>query len=380
MKIVDVNLFPFSAKRVYSTVTAALGGVAHKEGGYAFSDFAIIELTSDTGIKGYGEVSDIPETMTMPNGQNFTIEHLETYLANQLIGKDPFQIEELLQAYPEKNMVDIRPDGSMLDIVSCGVDNALLDLIGKTLNVPVYNLFGGKKKDKIWVSWVVYIRDIKYLEAEIAEKVKEGFDAFKLKVGIDPKQDEERLRILRETAGEKAVIKLDANSGWTFDEAVENLKRLEKYNPAGIETPIPFLDVEGKAKLKGRIGMPILEHVHTLEFALELLKHDAVDVFNISAAQAGGVFKARKILALAESAGKPCLLGSTVECGLGTASQLHLSAGSSLVTWPSDLIGPKMYVNDMLNAPHAWDQNRLLVPDGAGFGVEVDPQYLQKGI
>ncbi|MCZ8517335.1 hypothetical protein O9H85_34300 [Paenibacillus filicis] len=374
MKIADLKIYPFQAKRVYSTVTAALGGLANKEGGHSFSDFAVIELTSDEGVKGYGEVSDIPDTMFMPDGTKFTIEQLEAYLAKQLIGKEAFQIEELLQGYPEKNMVDERPDGTVYDIVGCGVDNALLDLIGKSLNVPVYNLFGGKKKDKIWVSWVVYIRGIEYLEAEIAEKVTEGFDAFKLKVGIDPKEDLERLRIIREVAGDKAVIKLDANSGWTFDEAVENLKRMEKYNPAGIETPIPYLDVEGKAKLKSRIGMPILEHVHSPEFGLELLKHDAVDVFNVSTAGAGGMFKARKVLALAESAGKQCLLGSTVECGLGTASQLHLAASSSLITWPSDLIGPKMYLNDFLTAPHVWDQNHLLVPDGAGFGVQVDSE------
>lgn len=383
MKIIDVNVFPFLAKRVYSTTTSSLGGVPNIEGGVAYSKFAVIELISDTGTRGYGEVSDIPDTSTqetalrMPSGEDYKAELLAKYLADQLIGKDPFKMDELLEVYPISPMVDIRSDGTIYDIVGCGVENALLDLVGRTLGIPVYNLFGGKKKDKIWVSWGVFIREIKYSELEVAEKVAEGFNAYKIKVGINAKEDEERLRMVREVAGDNAVIKLDANSGWTYDEAVKNLKILEKYNPAGIETPIPYLDVEGKARLRKHIGIPILEHVNTMDYALELIKHNAVDVFNVCTTGAGGVKKAQKILTLAESAGIPCLLGSTVESGLGTASQLHLAASSSLITWPSDLVGPKMYANDILKAPLVWEQGYLVVPEGSGWGVEVDFESLK---
>ncbi|MBE3142029.1 MAG: hypothetical protein IMZ53_15755, partial [Thermoplasmata archaeon] len=239
------------------------------------------------------------------------------------------------------------------------------------LNVPVYNLLGGKKRDKVWVSWVAFIRGTELLEQEIAQKVDEGFNAFKLKVGISAELDEERVRIVRNIAGDDAVIKLDANSGWSFDEAVENLKRLEKYNPAGIETPIPYLDIEGKAKLRKKTGIPVIEHVHTLHFALQLMKEDAIDVFNVSTVGSGGILRARNVLALAQSEGIPCLLGSTVEVGLGTAAQLHLAASSSQVTWPSDLVGPKLYKNDLITCAHKWDKNMLYVPDGNGLGVEV---------
>lgn len=376
MKIVDVNLFSFQAKREYKTMTAALGGVANYEGGVESSDFVIIEILTDQNITGYGEISDIPETLKMPSGNKFSIEELKKYLCNLLIGKDPFDIENILQPFPVEPMTDLRPDGTVYDIVANGIDNALLDLISKYVKKPVYSLLGGKKKDEVWVSWVAFIREIKYLEEEISEKVAEGFDAFKLKVGINPKEDEERLRIIRSVAGEKAIIKLDANSGWTLDEAVENLKNLEKYNPAGIETPIPYLDIEGKARLKKEIGIPIIEHVHTAEFAIDLIKNNAVDVFNISTVGAGGILKARRILSIAEAAGIPCLLGSTVEVGLGTAAQLHLASTSTQITWPSDLVGPKMYVNDVIQTPHTWKGNKLQVPQSIGLGVEISKDLI----
>ena len=224
---------------------------------------------------------------------------------------------------------------------------------------------------------MIFIRDVESLEMEVSEKIAEGFNAFKMKVGINTKNDEERLRKVREVAGDDAVIKLDANSGWTFDEAVENLKVLEKYNPAGIETPIPYLDIEGKAKLRKLTGIPVLEHVNTLDYALELIKHNAVDVFNVCTTGAGGLKKAQKIFTLAETAGIPCLLGSTIESGVGTAAQLHLAASSSLVTWPSDLVGPKMYVNDVLKTPFTWDKGYMVVPEGNGWGVEIDFDLLK---
>lgn len=372
MKINNVKITAFKAERVYKTKTAAIGGVANYEEGIESSDFALIELTTDTGLKGYGEISDIPTSIKMPSGEPFSVWKLEKYLSRYLIGKNPFEIEALLSILPDKNMVDRRPDGTVYDIVTCGVDNAILDLIGKYVGTPVYDLLGGQKKKEVWVSWVVFIRELEFLQQEIQEKIEEGFNAFKLKVGINAEEDEERLRIIRENAGEDAVIKLDANSGWTYEEAVENLKRLEKYNPNGIETPIPYLDVEGKAKLRKEINIPILEHVHTPEFGMELIKNNAVDVFNLSTVGSGGLLNAKKILNIAEAADIPCLLGSTVESGLGTASQLHLASISEQITWPSDLVGPKMYKADNITNPHIWNGSMLQVPKGNGFGMRVN--------
>lgn len=378
MRITSVNLFPYTASRVYKTKTAALGGVANYEEGIDRSEFMIIELGTDSGITGYGEISDIPSTLEMPSGNTYSPIELKNFLSSLLIGANPFAIEELINTFPVKEMVDRRPDGTVYDIVSCGVDNAILDLIGKSLNIPIYNFFGGKKRDEVWVSWVAFIREIEFLEQEISEKVAEGFNAFKLKVGINIDEDEKRLQIIRQVAGDHAHIKIDANSGWTYDEAVQNLKRLYKYNPAGIETPIPYMDIEGKAKLKKNIDIPIIEHVHDTSYAIEVIKQNAVDVFNVSTVGCGGVFKAKKVLTIAEAAGIPCLLGSTVEVGLGTAAQLHLAACSAPVTWPSDLVGPKMYSDDILTTPHIWNGSMLKVPTGSGFGVSVKKDDLVK--
>jgi muconate cycloisomerase len=185
--------------------------------------------------------------------------------------------------------------------------------------------------------------------------------------------DEARLRVMREIAGPDADIKLDPNAAWTVDEAVANIRRLEKYRPSGIESPVAYDDVAGKAAVRQRVGTPILEHVSDPTFALALVRGEAVDVFNVSTVSSGGIWAAKKVIAVAEAAGLPCLLGSTVELGVGTAAQLALAASSPAVTWPSDLIGPLLYTADVVAEPWRWQAGHLLLPDGPGLGVSLDP-------
>ena len=96
-------------------------------------------------------------------------------------------------------------------------------------------------------------------------------------------------------------------------------------------------------------------------------------MFQRSTVGCGGIFRAKKVIAIAEAAGLNALLGSTVELGVGTAAQLALASSSWRVDWPSDLIGPLMYTDDVLNEPWEWDNGYLRVPTGPGLGVTLDP-------
>jgi muconate cycloisomerase len=359
MKISEVKIHPFTAKRSYKTVTAALGGVQNHAGGVSESGCAIVEFVSDEGVFGYGEISDMPKSLEML----MDLDQLREYISSIVKGRDIFDVDSILDSFPDKDLIDLRPDGTIYDIIGCGVDNALYDLIGKSLGVPVYDLLGGKKTDRIRVSWVIFIRESELMEREVLTKVQEGFDAFKLKVGLDIKADMERLRLLREIAGPEASIKLDANSAWGVDEALENLNKME--------TPIHYLDTAGKAHIRRNSPIKIIEHVHTPGFAIELIKNDAVDVFNVSTTGCGGIRNAKRVLTIAEAAGIPCLLGSTVEAGLGTAAQLQLGVSSEQITWPSDLVGPLLYLNDDIRVPHVWEKNHIIISQGPGLGVDV---------
>jgi muconate cycloisomerase len=353
--------------RQYGTLTS--GGQEGRQNPDAvpvdLSYFYILEVETDAGIVGIGEISDIDPKMRLSDGSPMELEGLTAKLRAALLGKDPTNLERITREIDFGGLTD------------CAIDSACYDIIGKISGLSATALAGGRYRESVWVSWVAYIREPEAMAPEIEEKLEQGFTAFKFKVGRDIDLDEQRIKLFREIGGPDLNLKLDANAAWDVDEAVAFIRRLEKFDLAGVETPIDKTNVTGMAQVRKAVDTPILEHVSTPEYALELVRHEAADVFNVATVGCGGIYRAKKVIALAEATGLQVLLGSTVELGVGTAAQLALAASSARVDWPSDLIGPLMYTDDVLIEPWEWEDGCLRVPTGAGLGVTLDPEKLQ---
>lgn len=370
MKIKSLKLHPVAVKRQYGTVIASEGGKPKRT--VAESFFYFLELVTDNGLTGWGEASDI-----VPDDLPADAAEYAALLSDFTVGRNPYEIQKLHHEFREHFDVE---NSSLARYTECALDMAMYDIQGKAAGRPVYDLFGGAVRNEIVVSWVAYIReDLDLIRDEIREKCRQGFRAFKLKVGVDIDLDEQRMALARETAGKEASIKVDANEGWSVNDAPQNIRRLHKYNLAGVETPVPRENPADIAAVRRQVDVPILEHVHEAAYGLALLKADAVDVFNVSTPGAGGIWPARRIVALAEAAGVGVLIGSTVELGLGTLAQLHFAATVPNLTLPSDLIGPGMYQSDVLKTPVAYTRRgTLAVPRGAGLGGEIDREKLRQ--
>lgn len=375
MRITDVHATAVRATRRYPTLIGAARLDPHAHRAHDQSDFILIRVTTDSGLVGLGEVSDLPEGMRLPDGTDATAARVAEVLRERLVGMDPFALEALQERMAFRAPPASAPAESRL--LTCAADSALYDLMGKATGLPVYQLCGGLVRPDVLVSYVAFIREPELLAQEIEQQVAHGFTAFKLKVGLDPDRDLRALRLAREIAGDGASIKLDANGAWTVDEAIEILRRMERDQPAGIETPIDPGNLEGMRRVREATGLPLLEHVSTPVQAMRYAQARATDVFNVSCVGCGGILRAKKVLAVAEATGTPCLLGSTVELGVGTAAQLHLAASSPAVTWPSDLVGPLVYTSDVVAESWRWRDGRLAVPADAGLGVTLDPSAVE---
>lgn len=366
MIITDILVYPLvRVKRQYPTVISkqiTQTGITPIEESY----FIVFEAVAENGLRGVGEVSDIPEE-ALPD-----LPSLGEDLRRALVGRNAYDVGTILDGI-QSGTQERRTLGTRL--YDCAVDMALHDLQGKAAGVPVYRLLGGKRRESVPISAVVYIREANLVAEEVRERLGQGFRDFKLKVGLGIDHDEASLAALRETAGPSAKIKIDPNGAWTVDEAIRNLRRLEKYDVAGVETPIPAQDMEGKVALKRETSIPILEHVSDPPFALECVRAKAVDVFNISLCGTGGIHRALKVAAVAEAAAVPCLLGSTLELWPGTAAQAHFGAVAPLA-FPSDLVGPLMYQSDVVRNPWGYRDGAVVVPDAPGLGVELDYERL----
>ncbi len=363
MKITEIQLYPVGVPRAYATQIASEGGGARDR--VERSPFIFVEAKTDSGLTGWGEISDI-EPPEFPD-----VDSLQENLSQFIVGRDPFDLQSLHADF--KSTFPEAEGESLQRLTAAGLDMLCYDLQSQSASVPIYKLLGGAHRERVHVSWVAFIReDLGLLRDEIREKVAAGFTAFKLKVGVDIELDEARLAVLRETAGSDANIKIDPNGGWNRDEAVANIRRLAKYNISGVETPVAGRAPDDLATVRKQVDVPILEHVNTTEDALEYLRHDSLDYFNIATVGCGGIWPARVVAELAQSAGVGILLGSTVEMGPGTLGQLHLAASIRDLTLPSDLIGPAMYADDVLMAPLQYDAGYLHVPHTVGRGGEID--------
>jgi muconate cycloisomerase len=144
-----------------------------------------------------------------------------------------------------------------------------------------------------------------------------------------------------------------------------------------VETPVAGRDAREIAIVRQQVDVPLIEHVFTAEDALQYLKHESLDCFNIATTGSGGIWPARIIAEMARVGGVGILLGSTVEMGPGTLAQLHLAASIPNLTLPSDLVGPALYAADVLTEPLHYDNSYMAVPSAAGLGGTVDREKLR---
>jgi L-alanine-DL-glutamate epimerase-like enolase superfamily enzyme len=207
------------------------------------------------------------------------------------------------------------------------IDIALHDIFGKTVGKELYRVLGGYRTE-VLTDITLSIKSPKEMARDAVRAIKKGFKALKVKVGVNPEEDIERIRLIREAVGEKIEIRIDANQGWTPKQAIEVLNKIEKFNIQFAEQPVPAEDLKGLIEVKRNSPIPIMadESVHLPEDALRLIRAEAVDLINIKLMKSGGIHKAVKIAAIAEAAGIPCMIGCMGESEIGIAAGAHLAA------------------------------------------------------
>lgn len=340
----------------------------------------IVELMSDEGVIGIGEMSDFSH---LPR-YTVDIQDLTNVLKSIVVGKNPFDMTLI-----NKELVDNFP-GTMYyyekgSFIRNGIDAALYDMCAKFLNVSVSELLGGRYHEKIKVCYPIFrqrfMEEVEGNLAVVRERLQQGFDVFRLYVGKNVDADEAFLDGVKKEFGSKVTIKsLDFSHLLDWKESSRIVKRLSQYDFEMIESPTFRNDFNGLHHFRMKVDHLVSEHVWEYRQLSEMIKHDSVDIFNISPIFIGGISCARKAAAAAEIAGKSCLLGTTQELSIGTAAMAHL--GSSLVNlnYTSDPTGPELYTDDIVVNSVKYENGYLIVPDRnlPGFGMELDWDRIEK--
>jgi L-alanine-DL-glutamate epimerase-like enolase superfamily enzyme len=342
-------------------------------GAHTVSPFLLVKVHTDEGVIGIGEASCTPR---WSGEDQVTGAHLiRAYLEPLLIGEDPTQVEQVTAKFR------LAFAGNFF--TKSAVETALWDIAGKVTNKSVYQLLGGKVREFVPTKWSVSgVEPDK--AADIARwAIGKGFKALKVKVGIDPQGDVARVQAVRKAIGPQIKLGVDANGGWTPEDAVRTIERLRKFDIYFAEQPVSPEDVAHMAEVRKKIHVPVIadESIYTLQDAMTLARLGAADVFSIYVGKAGGIGPAKKIADFAHQAALKCTVGSNLELGVGSAAMVHLAVaarGINAEEFPCDIIGPFYYEDDIVQkslpiVPGAAQPNNL-----PGLGVELDDEKVAK--
>jgi len=305
----------------------------------------VVELRH-SGVSGFGEAAAIDRYgESAASAQAYVEEHAE------LLGDDPFALEEVLERLPAREFA-----------ARAALDAALHDLQGKLLGQPVWRLLGLRRAGPP-TSWTVWLGDPDDM-ARRAEKALGRFQRLKLKLGGRDGLDVDRVRAVRGVAGE-LPLQVDVNEAWSLDEALEALPALAELGVEYCEQPLPAGD-EGGPVLRERSPLPIYvdEDCHTLgDVAACAARAHGI---NVKLAKSGGMREAMRMVHAARALGLGCMLGCMVESGLGISAAAQVASLFDHV----DLDGNLLLAHDPWpGVPFA--DGVQLPPDEPGLGVHA---------
>lgn len=323
-----------------------------------FSDGSV-GLGEGTSIGGLSYGAESPESISAA---------IDTYIAPMLEGVDADNINAA------RGLIEKAVRGN--PIARCAVEMALWDGLGKRLGVPVAQLFGGTVHHGMEVAWTLASGNSDQDIAEAEEMLAlRRHRQFKLKIGKHSvREDIAHVGRIARAVGDRGTITVDVNQAWDMHDARWGLAGLQDIGVAMVEQPI---DARMRAQLKDltdgyEIAVMADEALNGPADALLHAANRGADAFAVKIAQSGGLKRASEVISIAEAAGLGIYGGTMLEAGVGTAAALHLFSTVERLKWGTELFGPLLFKDEILQTPLTYKDFQVHLPAGPGLGVALD--------
>ena len=341
-------------------------------------NYVHVEVLFENGVMGYGEAS----TLGGPRWAEESVEsikaHIDTYLAPPLIGKSGSQVEAtnaLMNRAAKRNFS-----------AKSAVNSAIMDALGRTLNVSVATLLGGAVRQRFSVIWALASGDIAQEIEEAKSKIaKRQFKRFKIKLGFaDIQTDIKRLESLRTELPSDTDIIADINQAWSETDCIKWIPVLENLCISLIEQPLIADNMHGMARIASNTRIPLMldEGVCTAEQALNGVICSAGSVLSLKLCKHGSVQNLKRIAGIASAGGQDLYGGCLLESSLGAAAHLAVFATLPQLQWGCEHFGPLVLSGDTVCDSLVYEDFHVLLPTGAGLGVtpcaEAKNRFIRK--
>ena len=369
MKVTDIKTF------LVNPLNPQVGFIGGK-------NWLFVRVETDEGIHGWGEA------YTQVDRDRNIEQHVHE-LARYLVDRDPFNIKHFTSMVYD----DFAARRGSMDLCCAlsGIEQALWDIVGKKLGVPVYNLLGGACRARIRVyanGWSAGAKTPEMLAEQAKATVARGFTALKFdpfpgpwRLYIDREQERvavENLHAVRDAVGAEVDILVEVHRRLAPMHAIRVSRMMEEFKPFWYEEPVPSENLSALAEVRQKIGIPVVtgEALYTKAAFREVFERRAADIINPDVCNCGGILELKEIAAMAEPsyvAVAPHNYNSTT---VGLAATLQVSAVLSNFIITEYFVNFEETGREIAVRPFEVKEGYIALPQSPGLGLELDEKKL----
>ena len=317
----------------------------------------VLMMETDSGHTGYGSASATAVITGDTHGS--ILEAIRTYIMPRLIGMEITSLNEITQII----------QGALVNNFSAkaAVEIAVYDLFAQFYGAPLYKILGGGQP-RLSTDLTI---SVDYIDKMVADSIRAcdmGYETLKIKVGKDIGVDVKRVKAIYAAVKDRALLRLDANQGWSPRQTVAALHELEA---AGVELELIEQPVKGMKYITERVRTPVMADESTFgpREVIELIQMQAADIINIKLMKTGGLSNAIKIADIASVYGVECMIGCMLESSIAVTAAAHLAVAKPNVITKADLDGPSLCQFNPVEGAANFDGSEITLPDTPGLGI-----------
>jgi len=358
LKITKVNLYRFSIPMIPFTI--ATGTMDHAQN-------VFIRVHTDAGFYGVGECSAFP--MIVGETQD-TCLIMAREFAKLWLGKDALDLPGRLQ-----QLHDFTAGNTT---IKSAFDMALYDIAAKHAGLPLYQFLGGEKR-VVESDITIGIASPEEMAVKALEFKQSGAHILKVKLGKDAAGDVDRVKQIRDAVGNELKIRIDANQGWSFDDAKFALQAMGQYSIEFCEQPMRTWYDNRLPQLMRLSPVKIMadESVYSHHDARKQINSGSCDYINIKLAKSGGIYEAKQIHDVAAEKGVSCMMGGMLESRIALSAKLHFVYASPNIRFydmDTCMLG---HLEDPCVGGVEFKGYHLDIGNAPGIGADADEAFLK---
>lgn len=255
---------------------------------------------------------------------------------------------------------------------------ALYDLAAKAANQPLYKYLGATQLKELETDLTIGIDTPKAMAETAINFVQRGVRIIKIKLGKNAREDVERVRRIREATGPNIGLRIDANQGWSYADALYALQAMGEFSVQFCEQPMRYWDDDKLPELTKQSPIRIMadESVFDHHDAQRIINANACDYVNIKFSKSGGIYEAIKINSVCEQHNIPCMMGGMLESRVALSAFAHFATAHNNVQFydmDTCMLGHKI---DPVTGGVKYRGFFLELPETPGIGADADEAFL----